>query len=223
MPLGFIATVPVVSSSLNPLTGITPFGVVQLIRWLGGTRRTADLVPGVSFPGYDAAGNPIDYENIYQYADLVQQVPLELIQEAIQAGVMLVEKESNMEYPVYRLILQTAPGRVDTGATYPGCTREQPDLCYALQFATVQEAFSFAAGHNEIPRIVQSADEAFNLAEEEERSRLLQTQYTGPSASPMPIPTNGSVVGSPLQSAVSPYGPLALGVLALLFVAKKFR
>ena len=47
---------------------LTPQGLFQLIRWLGGKRNTQDLGPG-SFPGYDPQGNPIDdTEDPYKYA-----------------------------------------------------------------------------------------------------------------------------------------------------------
>jgi hypothetical protein len=66
---------------------------------------------------------------------------------------------------VFRLILQTAPGRVDTGATYSGCNRSNPNACQPLQTATIQAAVDYAHAHNEIPVRVSSVDEAWNIAE----------------------------------------------------------
>lgn len=49
---------------------LTPQGIIQLLRLLGGKRNTQDLVPGASFPGYDAQGNDISGgEDPYQYAN----------------------------------------------------------------------------------------------------------------------------------------------------------
>ena len=48
---------------------LTPQGIFQLMRLLGSRRRTQDLVPGTSFPGYDPQGNPMDTEDPYKYAN----------------------------------------------------------------------------------------------------------------------------------------------------------
>lgn len=65
----------------------------------------------------------------------------------------------------YRLILQTAPGRVDTGATYPLCSRSNTDACKPIQFATIQDAVNYANAHNEIPLQVSSVDEVWAIVE----------------------------------------------------------
>ena len=43
----------------------------RLARFLGGHRDTEKLVAGVSFPGHDAYGNPIEDSDPYQFADTV--------------------------------------------------------------------------------------------------------------------------------------------------------
>lgn len=66
---------------------------------------------------------------------------------------------------VFRLILETSPGRVDTGATYQGCSRQNADACQPAQFATVQDAIAFAKQRGEIPVKVPSADVAWMIVE----------------------------------------------------------
>lgn len=83
--------------------------------------------------------------------------------------------------PVYRLIMQTAPGRVDTGATYPGCAQNNTSLCQPVQFATLQNAVDYAKAHNEIPVAVSSADEAWRIAAGAQPINPNQIISTGPS------------------------------------------
>lgn len=64
---------------------------------------------------------------------------------------------------VYRLIIPTSPGRVDTGGTYPGCSLDNQPACRPYQFGSIQEAYDFAAANNEIPQLVGSADEAWDI------------------------------------------------------------
>ena len=68
------------STAVNPVTVTNPastgaafylWAAPRVLSWLGGHRRTEDLVTGVSFPGYDAQGNAIEWEDIYQYADFL--------------------------------------------------------------------------------------------------------------------------------------------------------
>lgn len=99
-------------------------------------------------------------------------------------------------YPIYRLIIETSPGRVDTGATLPGCSIDHPENCNPRQFSNTPDAFAYAASRNEIPVIVPSADEAWAIVDAENRARQLQTQYTGPSASPAPLPGQGGPLPS---------------------------
>ncbi len=62
-----------------------------------------------------------------------------------------VQSDQPSVYPTYRLIIETSPGRVDTGATLPSCTREHPDLCDPRQFANTPDAFAYGEGRGEIP------------------------------------------------------------------------
>jgi len=77
--------------------------------------------------------------------------------------------------------MQTAPGRVDTGATYPGCAQNNTALCQPVQFATLQAAISYASAHNEIPVSVASADEAWRIAAGAQPINPNQIFSTGPS------------------------------------------
>lgn len=137
----------------------------------------------------------------------------------LPSGWSIVSSQSQAgSYPVYRLIIETSPGRVDTGATLPGCTSDTPSLCDPKQFANTVDAFNYAHSRNETPVIVPSADAAWNIANAEERSRQLQTQYTGPSASPEPLPGQGGAPASTGIVATLEANPvLAIGAAFLLY------
>lgn len=67
---------------------------------------------------------------------------------------------------VFRLILETEPGRVDTGATYPDCTLADRNSCLPAQFLgpnAFQDAVNWANAHNEIPVRVVNADHAWSI------------------------------------------------------------
>ena len=66
---------------------------------------------------------------------------------------------------VYRLILETSPGRVDTGATYQGCTRANPDACQPVQFSSVQDAINFAHQRGEVPVKVPNEIVAWDIVD----------------------------------------------------------
>ena len=66
---------------------------------------------------------------------------------------------------IYRLIIDMAPGRIDTGATYPGCSRDNQAACVPIQFSTMEEALAYAAANGETPVIVPDADTAWGMVE----------------------------------------------------------
>lgn len=58
-----------IGGSLSAGGPLTPQGIVQLLRLLGGKRKTEQLGPG-SFPGYNPDGSPMDTDNDpWQYAN----------------------------------------------------------------------------------------------------------------------------------------------------------
>jgi len=67
---------------------------------------------------------------------------------------------------VYRLILDSpnVPGLVDTGATYPECSRENPEACIPLQ-ATLENALAYARENGEIPVKVYTEQQAWDIIE----------------------------------------------------------
>lgn len=67
--------------------------------------------------------------------------------------------------PVYRMVLETKPGQVDTGASYSGCSRSNSMACQPIQFASIQDAVEYAYAHNEIPYRVFSAEESWQTIE----------------------------------------------------------
>src|SRR5262245_4320838 len=87
--------------------------------------------------------------------------------------------------PVYRFILVTAPGRVDTGASYTGCAQNNTQACQPVQFATLQNAIDYAKAHNEIPVQVSSAEEAWRIVAGAQPINPNQILSTGPSLTTM--------------------------------------
>lgn len=69
--------------------------------------------------------------------------------------------------PIVRLILLSprGDGLYDTGATYPGCSRATPELCQGVQFATLEDAVSYAYAHNEFPVLAASEAEVWDVVE----------------------------------------------------------
>jgi hypothetical protein len=55
----------------------------------------------------------------------------------------------------------------DTGASYPACSRSNPDGCQPIQFGSLDDVLWYASQHNETPIPVQSSEEAFALIEAE--------------------------------------------------------
>jgi hypothetical protein len=100
--------------------------------------------------------------------------------------------------PIYRLILpgeyRGLPGRVDTGATLPTCSRENPNGCDPQVFSTVQEASAYAQSRGEVPRLVSSVEETWAIVDRENAARRALTTNTGPSQTPLPNPTGGGTV-----------------------------
>ena len=64
---------------------------------------------------------------------------------------------------VYRLIL-AGTNRYDTGATYPGCTIDNQQACDPVAFDTLEDAVDYAYAHGELPVMVFSEQEAWNIA-----------------------------------------------------------
>jgi hypothetical protein len=133
--------------------------------------------------------------------------------------------EVAVDYPIYRLIFETSPGRVDTGATLPGCSREHPENCDAMQFACTKDAFDHAALQNEIPVIVPTVEDAWAIVDQENAARASQGQYVGPAQSQAPTATQGCAVpgGGGIVSTLEDNAPLIIGALALWFVAKRAK
>lgn len=101
---------------------------------------------------------------------------------------------------VYRLILESAPGRIDTGASYPLCSRSNPDACKPIQFADVETAVNYAKANNEIPVRVNTADEAWAIMEGSQ-----------------PIDEANIITGGLLDNPAV----LVAGLIGILFVAPK--
>lgn len=78
---------------------------------------------------------------------------------------------------VYRFVIYAPPGDpascgalaaqgcYNTGASYLGCSRSNPDACRPAQFANLDDLLAYTAAHNEIPVQVSSPDEAFAIME----------------------------------------------------------
>lgn len=66
---------------------------------------------------------------------------------------------------IYRLIILSANGKYDTGATYPSCHISNPDGCKPVQFNSEQDAIDYALQNGEIPVRVNSVQEAWDIVE----------------------------------------------------------
>lgn len=108
-----------------------------------------------------------------------------------------------MQGTVYRLILAFSPGRVDTGATYPMCSRSNPDACQPVQFQTVEDAIAYAKAHNEIPVRVADENEAWAIID-----------------GSVPIHESNIMTGGGFFDNLSPMEIVA-GLLGLVFVVPK--
>lgn len=88
--LGYISTIANpgnYTTPVGPAAAFYTWAAPRVLHWLGGHRNTEDLVAGVSFPGYDSQGNPVDWEDIYQFADYFwpdQEIPPEERNVAMQ-------------------------------------------------------------------------------------------------------------------------------------------
>ena len=68
--------------------------------------------------------------------------------------------------PIYRLILPVGSGTsVDTGATYPSCSRENSAACDPKHFGSRQEALNYAKEKGEVPVMVTSVAHAWDIVE----------------------------------------------------------
>jgi len=146
--------------------------------------------------------------------------PVVTIHESSEGGVQFMPGD------IYRFILFTARplgsrenpdnidypdgGTYDTGASYPGCRIGNPEACIPMQFSSIQEAVSYAVQHGEIPVVVYSAEEAWEIAEG--RRDLPESQIIDPSK---PLPTLHAMGG--FLGSISP-AMLAIGAGAAILM-----
>ncbi len=99
--------------------------------------------------------------------------------------------------PIYRLIL---PGYTrgisgfDTGATLPGCSRENPNGCDPRHFETAEQITAYAHTRGEIPAVVNSVEEVWAFVDRENAVRAALIKNTAPSGSPVPGPNGGGAI-----------------------------
>jgi len=106
---------------------------------------------------------------------------------------------------VYRLIIVSEPGRVDTGALYPGCSRSNPDACKPMQFASIEDAVAYSKANNEIPYLVNTIDEAWSIVD--------GSQAINPA----------QVISDGAGGGVGTIGMVAIGAMALFFLPKMLK
>lgn len=141
---------------------------------------TIQLPDGTTRQAFDIAMAPFQYQAVLPAGWLIS---------------IAQPNDGGQQYPIYRLIIETSPGRVDTGATLPGCDMQHETLCDPRQFARTLDAYNYAIGRGEIPVIVDSTDAAWAIVDAENRARALMQQYVGPSQSPTPTATQGGATG----------------------------
>ncbi len=64
---------------------------------------------------------------------------------------------------LYRFILESAPGRFDTGANYNGCSAVNSMMCDPQQFVSLAAAVAYAVSRKETPYMVNSAAEVWGI------------------------------------------------------------
>jgi len=110
---------------------------------------------------------------------------------------------------VYRLILQSErDGRIDidTGATYPGCSRSNPDGCKPMQFRgadALAQAIEYSYANGEIPVGVNNVDEVWAIVEGK-----------------MPIQESSILSGGMSTTTI---GLIAASIAAFFFLPKLFK
>ena len=117
---------------------------------------------------------------------------------------------------VYRLILFTPRpgldypegGSYDTGATYQGCSQDNPGACHAAQFNHLEDAVQYAKHNNEIPVLVSTEADVWAIL-----------------AGQKPITDNMIVTekSSGLLAGIDTNTMLALGIGALVILPMLFR
>lgn len=112
---------------------------------------------------------------------------------------------------IYRLILKSAPGRYDTGATYPTCSQANPSGCQPQQFATLADAVNYSYAHNETPVWTTTANEAWAIVAGTQQINTADILPAGTTADP-----GGSLFGMDTTTLL-----LIGGGLLLLFASRK--
>lgn len=99
-----------------------------------------------------------------------QQTPsVKLVQST---GISMVQKLPAISIngkPIYRMMLQTPEGKIGTSATYPACTRTNPEGCLGMEFDSIGEAVAYGKSLNETMVMIdlpydQGVDEAWRIA-----------------------------------------------------------
>jgi hypothetical protein len=99
---------------------------------------------------------------------IVPVTPVTVITPTINTGIPSTSPD-NIQSTVYRFILQTPdltfPNgyRFDTGANYPACSSVNTSACQPQQFATLDDALAYATAHSEVPVMVQSSAQVWDI------------------------------------------------------------
>jgi len=120
---------------------------------------------------------------------------------------------------VYRLILFTPRpglgypegGSWDTGATYAGCSIDNPGACHPAQFNHLEDAAKHARNNNEIPVLVSNEADVW---------AILNGQVAITDS--MIVPESGKAPGG-LLAGMDTTTMLAIGVGALVVLPMLFR
>lgn len=116
---------------------------------------------------------------------------------------------------IYRLILAEPDGTFATGANYPGCSQTKTSLCDPQTFNSLQAAVNYALAGNEIPVLVTSESQAWNIVAGNATPSPAQILTPAPASSSSSSPA-AAAGGSSLLSSPITLGAIALGVYFLL-------
>lgn len=88
------------------------------------------------------------------------------VNEALQPSLSPIRQLGQQRIFRFALVTQHPTGtKVDTGANYPGCSRDNPASCDPVQFNTLAEARDYAELRGETFVQVQSVDEVWAIIE----------------------------------------------------------
>jgi hypothetical protein len=102
---------------------------------------------------------------------------------------------------IYRLILAEPDGTYATGANYSGCSQSATNFCDPQSFETLQQAINYALQGNEIPVLVSSESQAWQIVAGNvvpSAAQILSGASSASTSSSTSAPATTSLLSNPL-------------------------